>query len=278
MDTLLKAEQKKSYKKGFWIIFALVFLLFLINYKFLDSALISFLSTEDYLVNEKECFVERVVDGDTLVACGVKVRMLGINTPEKKDKYYSEAKNYLVKRVENKTVTLVFSTDRFDKYNRTLAYVYFGEKNINQELITNGFANAYFPSDKDKYFNPFLESFEQCISSNKNLCEKSIDECFSCIKLVELDYINEKVILANECSSSCDLTSWTIKDEGRKVFVFPEFILEPNSEVQIVVLNKTGVYKNKIYWNSKDYVWTDSGDTLFLRDSEGKLVLYKNYF
>ncbi len=278
MDNLLRAEQKKSHKKEMFLLLSLVFLAFLVNYRFLDSALINFLSTEDYLLTEKECFVERVIDGDTIVACGGSVRMLGINTPEKKDKYYSEAKNYLVRRVENKTVKLVFSTDRFDKYNRTLAYVYLGKENINQELIKNGFANAYFPSDKDKYFSSFLESFKQCISSNKNLCEKSKSSCANCIKLLELDFVNEKVTLSNDCSFSCDLTSWTIKDEGRKVFVFPEFILDSKSEVEIVVENKTGVYKNKVYWTSNDYVWTDSGDTLFLRDSDGKLVLWENYF
>jgi len=30
-------------------------------------------------------------------------------------------------------------------------------------------------------------------------------------------------------------------------------------------------------WKKKDYVWTKTGDSLFLRDSKGKLVLWKSY-
>jgi len=32
-----------------------------------------------------------------------------------------------------------------------------------------------------------------------------------------------------------------------------------------------------LFWKGKDYVWTSTGDTLFLRDDEGKLVLWEMY-
>ncbi len=278
MDNLLKAEKKKNTKTEVFLLTFLVILIFGINYSFLDSKLVKFLSTEDYLLSEKQCFVERVVDGDTIIACGNSTRMLGINTQEKNQKYYLEAKNYLANLVENKTIKLVFSSERIDKYGRTLAYVYLENININQEMIKEGFANPYFPYEKDKYFEEFFNSFQECVKEGKNLCKKSSEKCGDCIKLSEFNFTLEKIVLFNQCFFSCDLTNWTIKDEGRKLFVFPEFVLESGSEVEILVSEKTGIYKNKIYWTRTDYIWTDSGDTLFLRDSEGKLVLYKNYF
>jgi len=35
--------------------------------------------------------------------------------------------------------------------------------------------------------------------------------------------------------------------------------------------------ENVLFWKGESYVWTKTGDTLFLRDEEGKLVLWKGY-
>ena len=35
--------------------------------------------------------------------------------------------------------------------------------------------------------------------------------------------------------------------------------------------------ERELFWIRKDYVWTNTGDTLFLRDAEGKLVLFESY-
>ena len=53
--------------------------------------------------------------------------------------------------------------------------------------------------------------------------------------------------------------------EGRKKFNFNS-ILKSNAEVTIT---------SKDF--GKDYVWTSTGDSIFLRDKENKLVLYYHY-
>ncbi len=257
-------------KKEVYLLIFLSVILFSVNYPFLDGTI------TDFLANDETVFVSRIVDGDTVIGNNESIRLLGINTPEKKEKYYSEAKEFLEKRILNKTVQLKFGKERKDLYNRTLAYIFLDNKNINLEIVENGLANYYFPFEKDIYYTEFQKAWNKCLQNEKNLCEKSKDICSNCITLKEFDYKKEKIIFQNKCSFQCDLTNWEIKDEGRKKFIFPEFILDGNMEIAIHVGDgKNG--KSDLFWTGETYVWTKTGDTLFLRDSEGKLILWKGY-
>src|SRR3989338_1581738 len=250
----------------------LVILFLVINYSFLDKKAESFLRG----YKTEVVFVDRVIDGDTIVTGNRSIRLLGINTPERGELYYNEAKEFLESKVLNKTVRLEFGKERFDLYKRTLAYVFLEEENINLGIVENGFANYYFPSGKDIYYGDFKEAWNSCIEKEENLCEKSNGVCSECIELKEFDYIREEIDFYNKCDFSCNLTNWEIKDEGRKTFVFSKFTLDSGSEVTI----KTGSGANTdktLFWSGEDYVWTRTGDTLFLRDEEGKLVLWEGY-
>lgn len=259
---------KRKNKKILSTIFFL--LLFILLYSPINEIL------EEEFGQSETVFVERVVDGDTIeLQTGEKIRLLGINTPEKGEEYYSEAKKFLEEQILNKTIELKFGKQKKDLYNRTLAYAFFNGENINQKIISNGFANAYFPSGKDTYSLQFIQEWEKCVERNINYCEKSKNICTNCVMLKKLDYISQEVILRNTCGFSCNLTNWEIKDEGRKKFHFPNFILKPNEEIFIIVGENS--VDNALTWERKDYVWTKSGDTLFLRDAQNKLVLWKNY-
>jgi micrococcal nuclease len=255
-----------------------VIILFTINYSFLDKKL------ENFLTNYETGIVERIIDGDTIVINQTSVRLLGINTPEKGEIYYPEAKKFLEKLISNKTIKLEFGKEKYDIYKRILAYVFFKGENINLRLVDEGFANLYFPSGKDSYYNDFEEAWKKCIKNNKNLCEKSINICAECIELKNFDYKNQEVIFYNKCDFNCELTNWKIKDEGRKNFIFPKFILREGKNVKVTVSNTLkGTSENvidnqdEIFWKRDTYVWTKSGDTLFLRDEKEKLVLWENY-
>lgn len=217
--------------------------------------------------------VSRVIDGDTVVdQNGLHYRLLGLNTPEKKEYLYQEAKNFLEENALNKSLTA--EKKGKDLYDRELAYLYDGEKNINREVVREGYANTYFPEGKDAHFSEFALAWEECIEGNKNLCEKSSDKCAECIELEEWNFANQKAVFYNSCNIDCNMNKWTIKDEGRKKFVFGNFILEKNKYVYVIVGNKTDS-KDKLYWKGQTYVWTSTGDTIFLRDAQGKLVLWE---
>ena len=159
----------------------------------------------------------------------------------------------------NKTVYLEYGREKYDKYNRILAYIFLKDEDINIKLIERGFANFYFPSGKDKYYLEFKKAWENCIDSNKNLCEKSSHECAKCIILKNFDYKNGITILKNTCSFDCDLNNWKIKGEGRKILEL-DISLNKNEEKIIEF----------------EDLWTKTGDTLFLRDDNFRLVLWKS--
>jgi micrococcal nuclease len=243
-------------------------LFFIINYSWLDNYL-EFIFEN---INREDFTVKRIIDGDTIVVGNdTHVRFFGINTPEKGEKYYQEAKEFVNNSLYNKTIFM--ESFGKDKYYRELGVIFFEEENFNAKIIEMGLANAYI-LDNRRYEKTFEDAWKKCITTNKNLCEKSKDKCAECIELKELNVENQEIIFYNKCTFECNLTNWEIKDEGRKKFIFPKFILENGKEIKIIVENKTST-KDILYWNDEEYVWTETGDTLFLRDEEGKLVLWK---
>lgn len=113
--------------------------------------------------------VVRVVDGDTLLlqpprgavgadsAPGVlRVRLLGIDCPESVkpgnpvEPWALEASHFTREFVSGNLVRLRFDKRRMDKYHRRLAYVFVGEKMLNEELLRAGLARVMvFPGDSE---------------------------------------------------------------------------------------------------------------------------------
>jgi hypothetical protein len=232
-------------KEKIILIFAII-LLFVINYSFLDRLVVNFLDEKEYVE------VERVIDGDTFVVGEESVRLLGINSPEKGGKYYEEAKKFLEGLILGTNVQLEYGQPKYDKYYRALAFVFVGNTNINIELVENGFANYYFYSGGGKYSEDLVGAWERCLEKNVNLCERSVDVCASCV-FIESDSI------VNDCNFDCDISNWKIHGEGRKKFIFPEQIIGPGEKADFEI------------------DLSNSGGSLFLRDDEGLLVLWKEY-
>ena len=81
--------------------------------------------------------VKRIIDGDTVELDNKKsFRLYGISCPEKKDKYYQEAKNFTQEKVLNKKVNLEYE-EKYKKgsYGRILGYIIVdGTITVNQWL------------------------------------------------------------------------------------------------------------------------------------------------
>ncbi|PID51993.1 MAG: hypothetical protein CR972_04330 [Candidatus Moraniibacteriota bacterium] len=85
--------------------------------------------------------VIHIVDGDTFdIENGERVRMIGIDTPERGEVYYKEAKEYLKILIHGKKVRLVKDVSERDRYGRLLRHVYVDDQWINKKMIRDGFA------------------------------------------------------------------------------------------------------------------------------------------
>jgi micrococcal nuclease len=97
--------------------------------------------------------VTRIIDGDTFeTEKGEKVRIIGINAPEITDIFGEEAKTHLSQLIEGQIVDLLpdqISNDR-DRYNRLLRYVILNGRDINKQMILDGYAFAYLKYHFDK--------------------------------------------------------------------------------------------------------------------------------
>jgi micrococcal nuclease len=93
--------------------------------------------------------VERIIDGDTFVISGdERVRMLGIDTPERGKLYYKEAAAYLATLIDGKMVQLEKDRSERDRYGRLLRHVYVDGVWINEKMIADGYARfVTYPPD-----------------------------------------------------------------------------------------------------------------------------------
>ena len=115
---------------------------------------------------EYACKVERVVDGDTVdvvldlgfdILHKCRVRLYGIDTPESRTRNLDEkargkmAGAFLKDAIDSgkKVVIQTKLKDSKGKFGRVLGDVVVDEVNINQEMIKNYYAVAYFGQSKE---------------------------------------------------------------------------------------------------------------------------------
>lgn len=100
--------------------------------------------------------VVAVLDGDTIRVVNnttkeeVKIRMFGIDAPEKSQSFGMDSKKYLSDKILNKVVTI--SIKNTDMYGRSVGIIYLKKTNINILQVQEGNAwwyKAYDKKDKD---------------------------------------------------------------------------------------------------------------------------------
>lgn len=90
--------------------------------------------------------VINVTDGDTIKILTserqqIKVRLYGIDAPEKKQPYGTAAKLYLADLIAGRTVQI--EKRGKDRYKRVLGIAYLDGKDVNEILVLNGYAWAF---------------------------------------------------------------------------------------------------------------------------------------
>ena len=106
-----------------------------------------------YLTSEEKSVCTKVVDGDTIyLANGRKVRLVGVNTPEKGVTGCQASKRFVEKLCLNKEVGINVDDRKYrDKYGRTLAVVLVDGRNLNEMLLKEGLAEIMYIPPSEFY-------------------------------------------------------------------------------------------------------------------------------
>jgi len=120
-------------------------------------------------------------------------------------------------------------------------------------------------------------------SSTQEICDNN------CISITNFHYNagndcnnlnNEYVTFQNNCTYSCDLTNWNVSDASSHSYRFPSFVLGNGDLFTLYTGNGTNT-QTELYWNSKytpcPAIWNNNGDTLYLRNSTGNIIITYTY-
>jgi endonuclease YncB( thermonuclease family) len=144
---------------------AVIFFIFTVHNAFSDGKAhvegqFTFPFSSNKTAKEKRFWSGLVVgisDGDTITVLhegkSEKIKLFGIDTPEKGQAFSNKAKQFTSKMAYGKTVEV--EAKDTDRYGRTVALIDVNGQSLNEELIKNGFAWVY-----RKYcVEPFCENW-----------------------------------------------------------------------------------------------------------------------
>lgn len=146
----------------------------------------------EVVLDETSFFVERVIDGDTVVLRDLtnttqRVRLVGIDTPETVHPtkpvacFGKEASTALREKIEKQVVTLEtdVSQGETDRYGRTLGYVFLEDGTfVNEWLIMNGYAYEYTydKANPYQYQSAFINAQQRAQEAQVGLWEPGVCE------------------------------------------------------------------------------------------------------
>jgi len=165
-----------------------------------------------------------------------------------------------------------------DKDDRLLAYVFVNETFVNEQLLRLGYAHIQRPLVA-KYRDRLLRAQEAARQEGLGIWAKAaeqniaIAEAHADAEGNDRDNLcNEYIVIENGGDAPVDLTGWTVYDEAHHRYLVPSFVLEAKQAVTL----RTCLGKNtqsELFWGSRSPIWNNDGDTIFIRDSKGQLVL-----
>ena len=129
------------------------------------------------------------IDGDTawfiINDKKEKVRFLGIDTPESVhpngiiEDYGKEASDYTcntLKKAKHIYIEYDLNSDRYDKYNRVLGWIFVDNNNLSELLLSKGYASVNYIYGNYKYIDELCLEQEKAYSNRLGIWSKEDDE------------------------------------------------------------------------------------------------------
>lgn len=227
--------------------------------------------------------ITRHVDGDTFevaiadpprgMRAVERVRLMGIDTPERDEPLFAEARAHVERRAGAGLVYLAFDFRRRDQFDRLLAFVYLPDGTLlNAELLETGLAVVYRGDDL-MYFLPQFEDLERASRSR----ELGVWHGRAGSGVIIVDIANqsrdEHVLLRNDGDTAVDISGWRILDDDGDGLMIPSHVVLAPGDT-LAVGSGTGCVEthHPCRQLSTKNIWSNSGDVAELRDGRGAVV------
>lgn len=114
--------------------------------------------------------VIKISDGDTITVLSgkeqTKVRLYGIDAPEKKQDYGQRSKQFLASLIAGQVVEV--EPKGKDRYKRTLSIIHYKGQDINAQMVIDGYAWAYV-----KYSRIYVDQEKTARENKRGLWQSS---------------------------------------------------------------------------------------------------------
>lgn len=147
--------------------------------------------------SKKRVDLYKCVDGDTawfiLDNSKIKARFLAIDTPEstkEKEHYGKEASDFtcnLLKNASKIEIEYDEKSNKLDKYDRHLVWVFTDDILLQDEIIKNGFADIKYIYGDYKYLNKLNKSLKEAKKNKLNIwsnSDNSLDYIFAILSIM----------------------------------------------------------------------------------------------
>lgn len=224
----------------------------------------------------------KVVDGDTYhLEDGTKIRLSGVNTPEKSEQIGKKVKKEVTAWLLGKAVT-VYPITR-DHYGRVVGDVRLDGHSVTETLITNGWAHVYLiPPSQPENLALLLQRQRDARDTRKGIWAEEryrgplhITSFHANARGEDAKNLSgEYVRIANTSDTALNLAGFTLSSMHGQQLVLPDITIPAGYTFQVVsgkgTLSGSTSEPFKIYWSSDGPVWNDDQEQATLRDPSGK--------
>jgi micrococcal nuclease len=208
----------------------------------------------------------------------------------------TNASSFAKQRLLGETVGLAFdpNLDRRGYYDRLLAYVVLDEALFNYRLVETGHGRVYdsefaragrFYAAEDAARSD-RRGLWRCTDPDAATRTATADGGTDTVAVTDIhadaagndneNLNDEYVTLTNTGDAALDLSGWTVSDDAGHQYTFAALTLDPSASVTLHTGSGTGTETDR-YWGRTGAVWNNDGDTVVVRNADGKTVLRQSY-
>lgn len=222
-----------------------------------------------------------------------EIRLQGLDTPEPGACFADEARRSLIELLKGREVMVHADWDggRYndgrDQYFRLIADVWLDDRLINYDQVANG--NAIARSSGGEFDDAIADAQRHAREQGSGMwsstaCGGATSSGRTSVDGLAIVSVNadaagrddenpngEWVDIANTSTVAIEMTGWSLRDEStRNRFSFPDgFTLDSARSVRV----RSGCGADaeaELFWCAETPVWTNTGDTVYLVDPDGR--------